>query len=70
MQTAAEKLKTKTIDSPVGDLILYATDAGLVAAQMKGQKHSLDLDAEEARGPHAVLDSAARDFKAYFSGNL
>ena len=70
MQMAAENLKTKTIASPVGDLILYATDAALVAAQMNHQKHALALDAEEAHRPHAVLDSAARDFEAYFSGNL
>jgi methylated-DNA-[protein]-cysteine S-methyltransferase len=70
MQTVAEKLRTRTISSPVGDLILYATDDALVAAQMKNQKHALDLDAEEARGAHPILDSAARDFTAYFSGNL
>jgi methylated-DNA-[protein]-cysteine S-methyltransferase len=70
MQKAAEKLKTKTIASPVGDLVLYATDTALVAAQMKNQKHALALDAEKVRGPHPILDSASRDFAAYFSGNL
>ena len=62
-------LKTKTISSPVGDILLYATDDALVAAFLAGQKHSIPFEAERARGAHRILDSAERDFRAYFSGN-
>ncbi|MEO8878346.1 MAG: methylated-DNA--[protein]-cysteine S-methyltransferase [Polyangiaceae bacterium] len=68
-QNDTRVIRTKTISSPVGDLVLYATDDALVAAQMVNQKHAIDLEAEAVRGPHPILDSAVRDFAAYFSGN-
>src|ERR1017187_3595926 len=43
--------------------------SALVAAFLAGQKHSIPFEAERARGAHRILDSAERDFRAYFSGN-
>lgn len=69
MQTVAEKLKTRTISSPVGDIVVYATDAALVAVFIDAQKHQIAYDAETVRGAHAILDSAERDLRAYFKGD-
>jgi methylated-DNA-[protein]-cysteine S-methyltransferase len=72
MQTAAEmntELKTKTISSPVGDIVIYATNAALVALFIDDQKHQIAYDAKKVKGAHAILDSAERDLRAYFKGN-
>jgi methylated-DNA-[protein]-cysteine S-methyltransferase len=72
MQTAPNRkteLKTKTISSPVGDIVIYATDAALIALFIDDQKHQIAYEAETARGAHAILDSAERDLRAYFKGD-
>jgi methylated-DNA-[protein]-cysteine S-methyltransferase len=72
MQTVANsknELKTKTISSPVGDILIYATDAALVALFIDDQKHQITYDAEKIRGAHPILDSAERDLRAYFAGD-
>lgn len=72
MQTAAEmktEMQTKTIASPVGDIVMYATDAALVAVFIDDQKHQIAYDAKKVRGAHPILDSAERDLRAYFTGD-
>ena len=63
-------LSSRTMPSPVGDLTLVASDAGLVAV--------LWPDDDPARVPlgpvmpdaHPVLDAAASQLAAYFAGTL
>jgi methylated-DNA-[protein]-cysteine S-methyltransferase len=72
MQTVANlksDLKTKTISSPVGDIVIYATDAALIALFIDDQKHQIAYEAEKIRGAHPILDSAERDLRAYFKGD-
>lgn len=72
MQTAAEKtktkLKSKTIDTPCGEMTLYATDDALIAVYFEDHKKQNPYDAEKVKGAHKILDSAERDLKLYFSG--
>lgn len=62
-------LTTKTIDSPIGAIVIYATDDALVALSIDGQKHQVTYEAGEIRGRHPIIDSAERDLEAYFTGN-
>jgi methylated-DNA-[protein]-cysteine S-methyltransferase len=61
--------KTRTIDSPVGKLILAASGEG-VAALAWSRKHleSLGLRGTEADTSHAILDEAERQLGEYFRG--
>jgi methylated-DNA-[protein]-cysteine S-methyltransferase len=72
MQTAAEKtnakLKSKTVDTPLGAITLYATNDALVAVYFEDHKKRNPYDAEKITGAHRILDSAERDLRAYFSG--
>jgi methylated-DNA-[protein]-cysteine S-methyltransferase len=72
MQTAAEKfatkLKSKTIDTPCGELTLFATADALVAVYFEDHRKQNPYDAEKTNGAHRILDSAERDLRAYFSG--
>jgi len=64
----------RTIDSPVGQLLLAATEAGLVRAAYANEDHgrvlerlSSDISPRILRHP-ARLDAAARELDEYFAG--
>jgi methylated-DNA-[protein]-cysteine S-methyltransferase len=63
------KCKTRTIASPVGRLLLAATDKG-VAALAWSPEHleNLGLRGEKADASHPVLDEAERQLGEYFRG--
>lgn len=64
----------RTVDSPLGSLLLAATAAGLVRVAYDVQGHDAALDALAARiSPRVLraprrLDAAAREIDEYFSG--
>jgi len=64
----------RVVDSPVGDLLLAATEAGLVRVAFAKEDHDHVLQALADRiSPRllhhpARLDEAAREFDEYFSG--
>jgi methylated-DNA-[protein]-cysteine S-methyltransferase len=64
----------RTIDSPVGSLLLAATDTGLVRVAYAGEDHervlerlASDISPRILRHP-ARLDAAARELDEYFEG--
>jgi methylated-DNA-[protein]-cysteine S-methyltransferase len=52
------------IDSPVGELTLVGSDAGLRAVLFAGEA----APAGAVEGPHPVLDAAARQLREWFAG--
>lgn len=64
----------RRLDTPVGDLLLAATEVGLVRVAYPGEDHELVLDLLAARiSPRVLLaparlDSAARQLDEYFAG--
>lgn len=64
----------RTVDSPVGQLLLAATDRGLVRVAYAGEGHDVVLsalaDRVSSRVLHAParLDPAARELDEYFAG--
>lgn len=78
-QAAAEALLDvayRVLDSPIGPLLLAATDAGLVRVAFAGQDHEAALRALAAHvGPRILrapgrLDAWARELDAFFDGSL
>jgi methylated-DNA-[protein]-cysteine S-methyltransferase len=63
-----------TVDSPVGRLLLAATDAGLVRVAFEREGHDLVLETLAARVSPRILNSpgrleaAARQLEEYFAG--
>ena len=64
----------RTVDSPVGSLLLAATDAGLIRVAYAAENHDLVLqslaDGVSSRilNAPARLDAAARELDEYFAG--
>ncbi len=64
----------RTVDSPVGSLLLAATDVGLVRIAFEAQDHALALDVLAARVSPRVLhapgrlDAVSRELDEYFAG--
>src|SRR5690606_14915845 len=54
--------------SPVGPLLLAASDAGLHAIGFDAQRHPLRRDARWREGEHPILRLAARQLDEYFAG--
>ena len=57
-----------TYDSPLGPMILAASDAGLVGVWFHDQKHLPDTSAWPTRPSHPVLLQAVRQLAEYFAG--
>jgi methylated-DNA-[protein]-cysteine S-methyltransferase len=66
-------LRRRTIDSPIGRLILIADDEGLLRILFANQDLTgvglRDDDAPEIDGGDEVLDAAASQFGEYFAGD-
>jgi methylated-DNA-[protein]-cysteine S-methyltransferase len=65
-------LARTTMDTTLGPIELFATDAGLRAALLPGERAGrLAAEGEAvARTGHAVLDQAAEELTAYLAGEL
>ena len=74
MPTDAATVAYRTIDTPVGSLLLAATPEGLVRVAFEREGHDIVLARLAADlGPHVLhrpdrLDDAARQFDEYFAG--
>ena len=55
-------------DSPVGALMLAATDAGIHAVEFPENRHPVKRDGEWHEGTHPLLDAAMRQLDGYFAG--
>ena len=55
-------------DSPVGALMLAATDAGIHAVEFPENRHPVKRDGDWREGTHPLLDAAMRQLDAYFGG--
>lgn len=60
-------IRHTTIDSPVGPLLLAASDAGLHAIEFHQSRHPVRRDGWQP-GHHPLLDEAARQLGEYFAG--
>jgi len=56
------------IDSPVGPLVLAASDAGLHAVEFAAPRHPVRRDASWCEGDHPVLRRAQQQLADYFAG--
>ena len=63
--TADSLLVRRTIDSPVGPLVLVASATGLVAVDFGVRPERLSID----EGPSDVLDRAEQQLAEYFAGD-
>ncbi len=61
-------IHTRAIGSPLGAIILAATDQGLAGAWFAGQWHFPDTRDWVATPEHATLQAAATQLEAWFSG--
>jgi len=61
-------LMQKTIASPVGELTLVASDAGLRAVMWPSDVERIRFESTPADGEHEVLDLAVRQLEEYFAG--
>jgi len=79
LEEAAEReglldIAYRTVDSPVGQLLLAATPRGLVRVAYEGEDHDRVLEALASRlSPRVLrapkrLDTAARELEEYFGG--
>lgn len=55
-------------DSPLGRMLLAATDLGLAGVWFEGQKHGPDPSGWPEDPAHPVLAEAAAQLRAYFAG--
>lgn len=55
-------------DSPLGRVLLAATDRGLAGVWFEGQKHGPDASGWPEDPAHPVLVEAAAQLRAYFAG--
>jgi methylated-DNA-[protein]-cysteine S-methyltransferase len=67
MQFHPSTVRTR-IDSPLGAMVLSASDAGLNGAWFDGQRHQPAPDAWPHVARHPVLDAAHDQLRAYFAG--
>jgi methylated-DNA-[protein]-cysteine S-methyltransferase len=56
------------IDSPVGPLVLAASDEGLHAIEFQPSRHPVARDGDWREGDHPVLRQAATELGEYFAG--
>jgi len=56
------------IASPVGSLLVAASDAGLHAIEFPANRHPVRRSAAWREGGHRLLDEARRQLDAYFAG--
>lgn len=56
------------IDTPLGAMVLSASDAGLNGAWFDGQRHQPASDAWPHVGHHPLLHAAHQQLRAYFAG--
>ena len=56
------------IDSPVGPLLLAASDAGLHVIEFQHPRHPIPAGADWQQGDHAVLRDTERQLGEYFDG--
>ncbi len=64
---------TRTIASPLGALLLSASDTALTGCWFEGQKHfptAASVGWTEAFGAHPILDKAEGQLADYFQGSL
>lgn len=64
-------LATRTVHTPLGRVLLAATDRGLAGLWFEGQQHHPGdaLDGRTTPGPHPVLDATAAQLADYFAGS-
>ena len=55
-------------DSPLGRMLLAATDRGLAGVWFEGQRHGPDTTGWREDGGHPVLVEAIAQLRAYFAG--
>lgn len=56
------------VDSPIGPLLLAASDAGLHAIDFPTSRHPARPGADWQAAPHPLLDEAGRQLAEYFAG--
>ena len=56
-------------ESPVGPLLIAASDAGVHAIEFNAPRHALKRDARWCEGVHPVLDAIAAQLDEYFAGS-
>ncbi|MDH5823870.1 methylated-DNA--[protein]-cysteine S-methyltransferase [Luteimonas sp. RD2P54] len=56
------------IDSPVGPLLLAASDGGLHAIEFHAARHPVRRRVDWREGRHPLLDEASRQLREYFDG--
>jgi len=64
------KLVCKNITTPLGPMLLAASDAGVAGLWFQEQKHLPDASPWQMVATHRWLDQAAEEVEAYFSGKL
>lgn len=62
------KLVCKTIATPLGSILLAASDDGLAGLWFKGQRHLPDTSQWQVVATQRWLDQAAEEVQAYFRG--
>jgi len=62
------KLFCKTIATPLGPMLLAASDAGLAGLWFEGQRHHPDASGWQAVKSQCWLDQSAEGVQAYFRG--
>lgn len=58
----------RTIASPVGPLLLAASEAALVAIEFRHNRHPVRRDAQWREGDNAILRETEAQLQAYFAG--
>ncbi len=65
---ATRAIAWRHVDSPVGPLLLAASDDALVAIEFQRNRHPVRRDADWHEGDNAVLRDAQRQLDEYFAG--
>jgi len=68
MKFKSISISTHVIDSPLGDIILAATEQGLAGVWFDAQQHVHDTTGWQTDPSHPVLCNAAVQLTAYFAG--
>lgn len=58
----------RNIDSPVGPLLLAASDDALVAIEFRQNRHPVKRNADWQQGDNAMLRETQRQLQSYFEG--
>jgi methylated-DNA-[protein]-cysteine S-methyltransferase len=56
------------VESPVGRLLLAASDAGMHAIEFHAARHAVSRSDEWVEGDHPLLQTAAAQLREYFAG--